>query len=88
VDRRQLLQRLDRAWRDFQESHADLSETQMMKSGVTGNWSVRDILAHVTTWGEEALNHLPSSSREIVTEQKKRLSLSEVLRQMTLLTGY
>src|ERR1700741_3929460 len=59
VDRRQLLKRLHKAWRDFRESHAGLSETLMMKSGVTGNWSVRDILAHVTTWEEEALKHLP-----------------------------
>src|SRR2546429_176532 len=30
-----------------------------MRSGVTGAWSVRDILAHVSTWEEEALTHLP-----------------------------
>ena len=100
MDRRQFLKRLDRAWRDFQESRAGLSETQMMKSGVTGNWSVRDILAHVTTWEEEALNHLPlvlkggrpprysvkyggiDAFNALMTEQKKHLSLSEVLRQM------
>jgi hypothetical protein len=32
----------------------------MMKPGVTGNWSVRDILIHVTTWEKEALKHLPT----------------------------
>ncbi len=26
---------------------------------MTGNWSVKDILAHVSTWEEEALKHLP-----------------------------
>jgi hypothetical protein len=31
----------------------------MLEPGVTGTWSVRDILAHVTTWEEEALKHLP-----------------------------
>lgn len=31
----------------------------MRKSGVTGEWSVRDIIAHVTTWEEETLKHLP-----------------------------
>ena len=30
-----------------------------MEPGVTGAWSVRDIVAHVTTWEEEALKHLP-----------------------------
>jgi hypothetical protein len=32
----------------------------MMKPGVTKDWSVRDILAHVTTWEQEALKHLPT----------------------------
>ena len=26
---------------------------------MTGAWSVRDIIAHVTSWDEEALKHLP-----------------------------
>ena len=58
MDRRQLLQ-LDTAWRAFEESYAGLSDAQLMKPGVTGDWSVRDILAHVSTWEEEALTHLP-----------------------------
>ena len=59
MDRRQLLKRVDKAWEAFNESYAGLSEAQMMEAGVTGAWSVRDILAHVTTWEEEALKHLP-----------------------------
>jgi hypothetical protein len=43
----------------FNESYAGLSDVQLMEAGVTGAWSVRDILAHVTTWEEEALEHLP-----------------------------
>jgi hypothetical protein len=31
----------------------------MMEPGVTDSWSVRDIIAHVTWWEEEALMHLP-----------------------------
>jgi hypothetical protein len=59
VDRRQLLKRLDKAWVAFNESYAGLSDAPLMEPGVTGAWSVRDILAHVTTWEEEALKHLP-----------------------------
>jgi hypothetical protein len=59
VDRRQLLQRVDKAWEAFSESYAGLSDAQLMEPGVTGAWSVRDILTHVTTWEEEALKHLP-----------------------------
>jgi hypothetical protein len=43
----------------FNESYSGLSDVQLMEPGVTGAWSVRDILAHVTTWEEEALKHLP-----------------------------
>ena len=59
MDRRQLLKRVDKAWEAFNESYAGLSDVQLMEAGVTGAWSVRDILAHVTTWEEEALKHLP-----------------------------
>jgi hypothetical protein len=100
MDRRQLLRRIDRAWRDFQDSHAGLSNEQMLEPAVTGAWSVRDLIAHVTTWDEEALKHLPlvlkggkpprysltyggiDAFNALMTEQKKALSLPEVLRQM------
>ncbi len=59
MNRRQLLDRLDKAWVAFKESYDGLSDVQLMEPGVTGAWSVRDILAHVTTWDEEALKHLP-----------------------------
>jgi hypothetical protein len=59
MDRRQLLQRLDTAWLEFKASYAGLSDSQILEPGVQGRWSVRDILAHVTTWEEEALTHLP-----------------------------
>ncbi len=54
-----LLTRLDTAWTAFKESYAGLTETQLLEPGVTGDWSARDIIAHVTTWEEEALKHLP-----------------------------
>jgi hypothetical protein len=105
VDRRQLLKRLDKAWVAFNESYAGLSDAQLMEPGVTGAWSVRDILAHVTTWEEEALTHLPlilkngmpprysvryggiDAFNARMTEQKRRLSLSEVRGQLAATHG-
>ena len=55
----QLLQRLQRTWADFESSYAGLSDEQMLTPGVSGQWSVRDVVAHVTWWEEEALKHLP-----------------------------
>ena len=59
MNRGQLLARVDKAWAALEESYARLSDGELMEAGVTGSWSVRDILAHVTTWEEEALKHLP-----------------------------
>ena len=57
--RNDLLKRLDRAWQAFRESYAGLSNAELLEPGVTGAWSVRDVIAHVTWWEEEALAHLP-----------------------------
>jgi len=54
------LQRLEKAWRNFQESYAGLADAQLIVPGVSGDWSVRDILAHVTTCEQEALRQLPT----------------------------
>jgi len=101
MDRSQLLQRIDKAWNDFKASYTGLSEAELREPGVTGAWSIRDIIAHVTWWEEEALTHLPlileggrpprysvkyggiNAFNAQMTEQKKSLSLSEVLQQQT-----
>jgi hypothetical protein len=59
MDRTGLLKQLDKAWVGFTGSYLGLSEAQLSEGGVTGDWSVRDIIAHVTTWEEEALKYLP-----------------------------
>jgi hypothetical protein len=59
VSKERVLQRLESAWESLQESYAGLSEAELLEPAVTGDWSVRDIIAHVTWWEEEALTHLP-----------------------------
>jgi hypothetical protein len=60
MTRDQVLRRLDKAWIAFRDSYAGLSQSDILEPGVTKAWSVRDIIAHVTTWEEEALKHLPA----------------------------
>jgi hypothetical protein len=99
IERERLLRRLDAAWRAFQDSYAGLADAELLEPGVTGAWSVRDIIAHVTWWEEEALKHLPliitggtpprysatyggiDAFNAWMTEQRKGLSLGDVLRQ-------
>src|SRR5689334_20373324 len=64
MNRQQLLQKVDKAWAEIKESYAGLSDSQLAEPGVMGDWSVKDILAHVTTWEEEALKHLPLIIKE------------------------
>lgn len=59
VVKQQLLKQLDRAWSALKASYDGLPDARLMEPGVMGNWSVKDILAHVTTWEEEALKYLP-----------------------------
>lgn len=59
MKREQLLTRLEQAWAALGESYAGLSDAEMITPGVVGDWSVKDILAHVSTWEEEALKYLP-----------------------------
>ncbi len=59
MDRAQLLERLDKAWEALKATYAGLSDSELMEPGATGTWSVRDTIAHVTWWEEEALTYLP-----------------------------
>jgi hypothetical protein len=59
MKRQQVLEKIDTAWREFIDSFTGLTESQIVQAGVTGEWSVKDIIAHVNTWEEEALKYLP-----------------------------
>ncbi|MBI4311158.1 MAG: maleylpyruvate isomerase N-terminal domain-containing protein [Chloroflexi bacterium] len=54
-----MLKRIDLKWNGFLQSYAGLTEAAMKEPGVVGDWSVKDILAHVTTWEDETLKSLP-----------------------------
>ena len=59
MDRRQLLKRLDREWQRLKDSYDGLDEAELVTPGAISAWSVKDVIAHVTWWEEEALTHLP-----------------------------
>ncbi len=59
MNKLQLLKRLDKAWEGLKESYAGLPDSELVKAGVIGDWSVKDIISHITWWEEESLKHLP-----------------------------
>lgn len=94
-----LLKRIESEWAAFKGSYAAMPDTRLMEPGVAGDWSVKEILAHVTIWEEEALKHLPliieggrppryvtyggiDAFNALMTEQRRSLSLADVVRQL------
>ncbi len=59
MKRERLYERLESRWRELHDAFEGLSDEGLLEGGVVGPWSVRDVLAHVTTWDEEALKALP-----------------------------
>ena len=59
MQKQAFLEKLDQAWEALQDAYAGMTEEQMVMPGVTGEWSVKEILAHVSTWEAESLLHLP-----------------------------
>ena len=59
MNQTQLLKRLDERWLAFLTSFSGLSDKSLLTPGVTAAWSVRDLMAHVTTWEREALKAMP-----------------------------
>jgi len=55
----QVLKKLEQTWASFKESYTGLTDEQLIEPGITEDWSVKDILAHVSWWEEEALKYLP-----------------------------
>jgi hypothetical protein len=99
MDRLKLLKCLEEAWDGLMASYAGLSDSEMVEPGVIDIWSIKDIIAHVTSWEDESLKHLPliiagkkpprysvtyggiDEFNAQMTDQKRNLLLSEVLRQ-------
>ena len=59
MNKEQLFKRLEKSWEELAASYTGLTEAQLVAPGVTGDWSVKDLVAHVTWWEEEALKYLP-----------------------------
>lgn len=50
--------RLEQAWAELRASYEGLPAARLLESGIVGDWSVRDLIVHISAWEEEALAHL------------------------------
>lgn len=45
---------IDESWREWQEALGSIPEERMTEAGAAGEWSVKDLMAHVAFWDETA----------------------------------
>ena len=69
--KQQVLDKIEKAWSDFNEAFAGLSAAQLEQPGVTENWSIKDLIAHISVWEEEALKFLPDIQQGITPTRYK-----------------
>jgi hypothetical protein len=50
ITKNKLIQKIEGARTNFESTLGTLDRAQMTQPGVVGNWSVKDIVAHLTAW--------------------------------------
>jgi hypothetical protein len=69
LEKRQLLAQIDETWARLGALVAGLTAKQLVTSGVQDDWSVKDILSHITFWERLALDRLYEALGERKMEQ-------------------
>jgi len=96
MKKERLRKQLESEWQALLQSFAGLPDDALLQPEVVGIWSIRDVLAHISTWEEEALKALPPilegkrlprygnihsfNARE--QERKRHLSLAQVKKEL------
>ncbi len=75
MKRDQLLRRIEHEWGSFLATFEGLPNAMLLESDTVGEWSIRDVIAHITTWEEEALKALPS----VLAGKSDHLDLSPLI---------
>ena len=52
-EKERVLRDMDKSWRALMDSIRGIPESLMTEPGVSGHWSVKDILAHIAAWDRE-----------------------------------
>ena len=99
MSKREFLERMRAARADFNEAISGLTEDQITGNIVAGEWTVKDIVAHLAAWQMEALRAIEQAERgeesgplidESVdewnqrrVEERRRLPLVDVIQEFT-----
>src|SRR5512140_1451430 len=58
----ELLRDLDSEYKGFEQLLNDIGEDRMEQPGVAGHWSIKDIVAHISSWRERTVQRLESAA--------------------------
>lgn len=59
MERQKLFTKIDSAWQEFNASLAGIPDDLWQQPNAIGEWSLQDILGHISTWENEALKYIP-----------------------------
>ena len=68
--KRELLERDDRAWAEFRSLIDGLTPDQASETGYNGDWSVKDLIAHVGSWFAETAQVFEQMRMGTYTKQR------------------
>ena len=75
MERDEILARIDSSWREFQTALEGMPAERATDPGVSGDWSVRDILGHLAYWEEIAAKGIAGAFGE---DSGSNLSIDEL----------
>ncbi|MDB5074675.1 MAG: hypothetical protein JWO42_854 [Chloroflexi bacterium] len=58
MDRNTLMTAVEESWRRFDTAIAGLDEAALTVPGVVGEWSIKDLVGHVASWEQRAVQHV------------------------------
>jgi hypothetical protein len=83
---------IDDSWKELRRALGSLSAADMEAPGVTGDWTPKDVLGHITTWEAELLAVVASGQQKSypdldgfnqqAVKSKRKLDAREVLAQL------
>jgi hypothetical protein len=65
MDKTTLLARMRASQAELEELLAPVPQAWLTEPGVSGAWSIKDVLAHLCSWQERALEHFNAAARGI-----------------------
>jgi uncharacterized protein (TIGR03083 family) len=68
VGKAQIIDQIRRSRQQFEEALARIDSARMTEPGVNGDWSVKDVLAHIAWWEQHLLRRLRSGRDDLYVE--------------------